>query len=66
MGGRKDKIFCFRPRISGANSSFSLDDDIAEFSPRLTTMAQVEVMRGWDLTKSKPLSAKRAPAGRRP
>src|SRR5262249_4491019 len=38
----------------------SLQDDIAEFSPRLTTMAQVGevVVRGWDPTKKQAVVGK--------
>jgi phage protein D len=58
----EDKMFYFRPpRIKqAATAQLSLDDTIAEFSPRLTTMTQVGevVVRGWDLMKKQAIVGK--------
>src|SRR5262245_56232372 len=57
----EDRTLHFRPPPLGApaTATLSLGDDLAEFSPRLSTMTQVGRMEvhGWDPKQKRPITA---------
>jgi uncharacterized protein len=60
----RDKVLYFRPPASGtkAQQALSLDGDVTEFRPRLSTVGQVgEVtVRGWDVKTKQPVVGRAA------
>lgn len=61
----RDRVLYFQPpqSTSKATIKLSLDRDIIEFSPRLTSMNQVKevLVRGWDPKEKKVITAKAGP-----